>query len=302
MFNKSDVLFDLWSKKVEPTLCKFRIDIRCSDAEMFQWWDILGKHHKKSKHGKIIEALNYVSCTRFRDLMANLSSSLNAKCKELRSKSEEAQISEAKIQDLQSQLDKLQAEQLTLNEKCKNHKSTISDLKLKLIAREFMPPKTLKSDGGKKHVHFLEEVTSSNKSRKISSDEACATAQERVPISVLKVMHNSTDICNKMHGVAAIEGHENPQTPGEHSKQPCGKNSRFCSSCYKIGHTEEKCWSLGRGRPPPYFLKQGKPLLKGKDHRFTCNKSSKTLNALTALFMQGIQLLTSFASGLAAQV
>ncbi|XP_052442966.1 uncharacterized protein LOC127984361 [Carassius gibelio] len=115
-----------------------------------------------------------------------------------------------------------------------------------------------KSSGTEKHVHFLEEVTCCDESRTFSSEEACATAQDSVPISVLKEMqhHNSAESWTRAQGVKkALEIHENPQTSGEHSKQTCGKDSRFCSSCQKIGHTEEKCWSLGRGRPPPYFLK-----------------------------------------------
>ena len=299
----SDALFALWSKKLEPTLCKLKkeyIDTRCSDDEMFKWWDILGKHQKKSKHGEIIEALNFISCTRLRDLMKHLSSSIDANCKELHSKNAEIQKSEAMIQNLQSQLDKLLAEQLALSEKCKNHKGTIADLKAKLNEQEFMSPKTLNSDGAKKHVHFLEEVTSCDDSRTFSSEEACATAQKSVPISVLKVMQhrNSAESWTRTHGVKkALESHENPQTSGEHSKQPCGKDSRFCNSCHKIGHTEEKCWSLGRGRPPPYFQKDRKPLSKGRNQ---CSFAGKTLSELTALFMQGLQLLTSLASGLAA--
>lgn len=295
---KSDVLFALWSKKVEPTLSKLKkqyIGIKCSDDEMLKWWDIIGKHQKKSKRGEIIEALNFISCIRLRDVTTHLFSSIDAKCKEVHSKNAEAQKSELKIQDLQTQLDNLLAEQLALTEKCKKHKETIADLKAKLNAQK--SPKTLNSDGAKKHVHFLDEVNCSDESGMFCSE---ATAQESVPISVLKVMRhrNSAESCTRTHGVQALESHENPQTPGEHSKQPCGKENRFCSSCQKVGHTEEKCWSLGRGRPPPYFQKNRKPHFKGKDQRSIAGKS---LSELTALFMQGLQLLTSLASGLAAQ-
>ena len=121
--DNNDVLFALWRKKVEPTLCKLKkeyIGIKCPDEEMLQWWDTIGKHQKKSKHGEIIEALNFISFTRLRELTTCLSSSIDAKCEEVQSKNAEAQKSEAKIQDLQTQLDKLLAEQLALTEKCKN--------------------------------------------------------------------------------------------------------------------------------------------------------------------------------------
>jgi len=262
------------------------IDFKCPDEELLQWWDTIGKHQKKSKHDEIIEALNFIRCTRLRELTSCLFSSIDAKCKEVQSKNAEAQKSEAKIKDLQTQLDKLLAEQLALTEKCKNHKENIADLKAKLNA--------------KKHVH-LEEVTCSNESETFSSENACATALESVPISVLKVMQhrNSAESCTRTHGVQAFESRENPQTPGERSNQPYGKESRFCSSCQKIGHKEVKCWSLGRGRPPPYFQKNSKPLSKSKNLRSA--HTGKTLNELTALFMQGLQLLTSLASGLVAQ-
>jgi len=37
-------------------------------------------------------------------------------------------------------------------------------------------------------------------------------------------------------------------------KPHCAKLNRFCDSCHKTGHTEEKCWPLGSGRPKPYFI------------------------------------------------
>lgn len=294
---KSDILFALWSKKVEPTLCKLKkeyIGIKCSDDEMLRWWDVIGKHQKKSKHGEIIEALNFISCTRLHELTKFLFSSIDAKCKEVHSKNAEVQKSESKIQDLQSQLDNLLAEQLALTEECKKHKETIADLKAKLNAK--MAPKMLNSDGAKKHVHFLDKVTCPNESGMFCSE---AIVQESVPISVIKVMQHekSAESCTRMHGVAS-ERHKNPKTPGVHSRQPSGKENRFCSSCLKIGHIEEKCWSLGKGRPPPYFQKNRKPHFMGKNQHST---AGKTLSELTALFMKGLQLLSSLASGLAFQ-
>lgn len=100
-----------------------------------------------------------------------------------------------------------------------------------------------KSNETEKHVHFLEEVTCCDESRTFKSEEACATAQDSVPISVLEEMqqHNSAESWTRAFGVKkALESHENPQTSGEHSKQTCGKDSGFCSSCQKIGHTDEK--------------------------------------------------------------
>ncbi|MEI4927691.1 hypothetical protein Q8G50_34805, partial [Klebsiella pneumoniae] len=63
----SDILFALWSEKVEPTLSKLKkeyIGIKSSDDEMFRYWELNGQHQKKSKHGEIIEALNFISCKR----------------------------------------------------------------------------------------------------------------------------------------------------------------------------------------------------------------------------------------------
>ena len=54
----------------------------------------------------------------------------------------------------------------------------------------------------------------------------------------------------------------------------------------------------GKG-PPPHIQKNTKPLSKSKNQRSA--HTGKTLSELTALFMQGLQLLTSLASGLAAQ-
>lgn len=136
--------------------------------------------------------------------------SIDAKCEELHSKKTEAQKSEAKIQDLQLQLNNLIAEQ-----KCKNHKDIIADLSAKLKAHESMSPKTLNSGWTKKHVHFLEEMTCCDDSGMICSEEGCATAPESVLLSVLKVMQhcNSAESCTTTHGQKeALESDENPQT------------------------------------------------------------------------------------------
>ncbi|XP_058602619.1 uncharacterized protein LOC131521687 [Onychostoma macrolepis] len=63
-------------------------------------------------------------------------------------------------------------------------------------------------NGAEKHVHFLEEVTSCDDSRTLSSWKACATAQDSVPVSVLKVMqhNNGTESCTRMHGVREALG------------------------------------------------------------------------------------------------
>ena len=39
-----------------------------------------------------------------------------------------------------------------------------------------------------------------------------------------------------------------------HKRGP--KASRFCNSCHKVGHDEQQCWTLGLGKPPPYYLKR----------------------------------------------
>ena len=80
--DNSDVLFALWSKKVEPILnSKYVPKNLNSDDEILTYWQILGRHDKKSKHGEIIEALNYMRFKRLRELTTCLSSSIDAKCK-----------------------------------------------------------------------------------------------------------------------------------------------------------------------------------------------------------------------------
>jgi len=99
--------------------------------------------------------------------------------------------------------------------------------------------------------------------------------------------------------VAVLECHENPPFTGEFRKPHGGKLSRFCNSCHKTGHTEEKCWSLGRGRPPPYFKKCRRPHSDDTNQCPARNQSpnaSKPLTELTTLVTQGLQLLASFAS------
>ncbi len=66
--------------------------------------------------------------------------------------------------------------------------------------------------------------------------------------------------------------------------------------------TEEKCWSLGRGRLPPYFQKSRKLLSKGKDRQSAHSKNysaGKTITVLTALFVQGLHPLISLSSPVA---
>ena len=109
----------------------------------------------------------------------------------------------------------------------------------------------------------------------------------------------------QMHGeVAVLECHEDPPSAGEFRKPHCGKLNRFCNSCHKTGHTEEKCWSLGRGRPPPHFIKRRQSQSNDTNQHSASKQSSnasKTLTDLTTLDAQGLQLLVSFASRVAAQ-
>lgn len=297
---ESDVLFALWTEKVEPTLCKLSkegLKLTDSESTLFAWWNVVGKNGKKSKRGDIIEALNYRSYSRLRNMTSVISSIIKTRCEEFDVQKSEAEKSEAKILDLQLQLDNLLAEQLALAEKCRNQKDTIADLKAMLKAQKFVSSKMLNSNGIEKHVHFSDEVTC-NKSEMICSE---AVAQKSLPVSVLKVMQHQNSAV-KTHGVEALESLKNPQTSDDHSNQPSGEQNRLCMSCNKIGHREEKCWTSGEGRPPPYFLKKQKSL-KSKNQWSSRNKNSSvnnTLSELTALLIQGLQLLTSFAGGLAA--
>lgn len=297
---ESDVFFALWTKKVEPTLCKLNkegLELTDSVSTLFAWWDIIGKNGKKSKRGDIIEALNYMCYSKLRNVMSEIPSIIKARCEEFDDvQKSEAEKSEAKILDLKLQLDNLLAEQLALAEKCKSQKDTIADLKAMLKTQKFVSPKMLNSDGIKKHVHFSDEVTC-NESEMICSE---AVAKKSLPVSVIKVMpHHSAA---KTHGVEALESLKNPQTSDDHSNQPSGKQNRLCMTCKKFGHREEQCWTSGQGRSPPYFLRKRKSL-KSKNQWSSRNKNSSddnTLSELTALLIQGLQLLTSFASGLAA--
>jgi hypothetical protein len=492
MYN-DPVLFTLWAEKVEPTLYKLSkkgLNMDAIDNEIFTWWKTVGSKQKKSKHGEIIEALNFISYKRLDKSTKFLSSLMEIKCEEMHSKNAEAQMAEAKIQDLQTQLDKLLAEQLALTEKCKNHKYTIADLKANLNAEKSKSPNTLNSDGTK-NVHFLDEAACSNNHASFQTDEAFDKILKRVPISAFKVIrhpngtessirrpltvtecnsfkaeigpfplkgpfepwwrrivslkhafqlepkdiwqivissipdvliyktpqvlmtgtivqpmyHNEpeSEIFNRlkqclrdlrgcspigwelifnrkqsseesfetyaenmfelfeeysgikdvnhnhvtllellltnagprvqqsltygaspaqntfegivswatrlesrkqMHcEVAVLECHENPPFSGEFRKPHCGKQNTLCTSCHKTGHTEEKCWSVGKGRPPPYFIKR-RQHSNDTNQRSASNQSSnasKTLTELTTLVTQGLQLLASFASRVAAQ-
>lgn len=83
--------------------------------------------------------------------------------------------------------------------------------------------------------------------------------------------------------VAVLECHENPPSAGEFSQQHWGKLNRFYSSCQKTGHTEEKCWSLGRGRPPPYFLRRRQSHSNDTNQHTASNQNSNASKALTEL-------------------
>lgn len=281
----NDILFALWSEKVEPTLSKLYkkgLNYNATTDDILTWWLTVGSEQRKSKHAEIIEALNFMTCKQLRKNNGIFESILNDKGDELRTKNAELQKSEAKIQNLQTQIDQLSSEQLALAKQCEKYKDIIADVRAKLIVRETKYPQMLNSDGTKKDATCTKE-------------NACSRTQKSVPISVIGVIHQHAE----PHGVKeALESHRPPEAPGEPSYKPGGKINRLCTSCHKIGHTEEKCWSLGRGRPPPYYLKCRKSLSKDR-----CKQSGfagKTLTELTALFMQGLQLLTSLASGLAA--
>lgn len=285
--SSNDILFDLWSEKVEPTLSKLYrkgLDYYATTNDILTWWCMVGSEQRKSKHAEIIEALNYMKCLELHKMDGQVKSILNSKCVELNTKNAELQKSEAKIQNLQAQIDQLSSEQLALAKQCEKYKDIIADVRAKLIVRDSKSPQTLNSNGTKKDATCTKENVFSR-------------TQKSVPISAIGVMHHHAG--TEPHDVnEALESHRPPETPVEPSCRPGGKMNRLCSSCHKIGHTEEKCWSLGRGRPPPYYLKCRKSLSKGR-----CKQSGfagKTLTELTALFMQGLQLLTSLASGLAA--
>lgn len=103
--------------------------------------------------------------------------------------------------------------------------------------------------------------------------------------------------------LAASGCHEDVKAIRQSSKIPCKKQDRFCCSCLKMGHTEQKCWSLNRGRPPPYFLRRRQSQSKDTEQHSRSSQnstSSKTITELTNMAMQGLQLLASFASGLTA--
>lgn len=285
--SSNDILFDLWSEKVESTLYKLYrkgLDYYATTDDILTWWRMVGVEQRKSKHADTIEALNFMTCKQLRKNTGIIKSILNAKSDELGTKNAELQKSEAKIQNLQTQIDQLSSEQLALAKQCEKYKDIIADVRAKLIVRDTKSPQTLNSYGTKQDATCTKENVFSR-------------TQKSVPISVIGVMHQHAGI--ESHDMKeALESHRPPEAPGEPSYKPGGKMNRLCNSCHKIGHTEEKCWSLGRGRPPPYYLKCRKSLSKGR-----CKQSGfagKTLSELTALFMQGLQLLTSLASGLAA--
>ncbi|KAG1924734.1 hypothetical protein F2P79_025967, partial [Pimephales promelas] len=189
---KDPVLFTLWAEKVEPTLHKLSkkgLNMDAIDNEILTWWETVGSKQKKSKHDKIIEALNFISYKRLDKSTTFLSSLMDIKCEEVHSKNAEAKMSEAKIQDLQTQLDQLLTEQLALTEKCKNHKHTIADLKAKLIVEKSISPKTLNGDGTK-NVRFLNESACSNNPVPFQTDEACDKVLNKVSVSAFKVIRH----------------------------------------------------------------------------------------------------------------
>lgn len=284
-----DVLFATWGARVKPILAQLQkkgLNIDATDDEIFTWWGRISQKQWKMKQAETVEALNYVYCMRLRQASHLFTSTIDANSAKLSAKNVELHQAEAKIQDLESQIAKLVSEQLALFKKYKTYEDFVADLKNKLSMQETMSTQTLNSDGAKKDATYKKE-------------KACSRSQESVPISVIEVMQNHAGA--EPHGVDALESHRTP--PVELSK-PDGKDNRLCSSCHKIGHTEDKCWSLGRGRPPPYYFKCGKQFSEGKGKQSANNHKlfvGKTLSELTALFMQGLQLLTSLAGGLAAQ-
>lgn len=107
-----------------------------TDNEIFTWWETVGSKQKKSKQGEITEAINYLNASTLCNTLKNVFAEVKAKSEELFTADSEAQKSQAKIEDLQSQLDKLVVDQLALAKKCEKYKDIIANLENKLLLQE----------------------------------------------------------------------------------------------------------------------------------------------------------------------
>ena len=117
------------------------------------------------------------------------------------------------------------------------------------------------------------ELINCDKSRD-GKDAACATsARAAREGETKKAVVSDASRCLEARSVAALRvlAKSSKQRPKRKRARRKGSDcSKSCESCNRAGHEAQRCWRLGRGHPPPYFLKRCAPLESDNDQSSSC--------------------------------
>ena len=222
-----EAMLQTWQGHVGKTLLKLRkkhLPADATNTDVYSYWMNIGSHKRKSKQAEIINALMFTVHS-------------NLYCyglSDMREQMEAAFQEEMRVATLNfnQQVDFLESENALLAKMEKELKASMC-----LLIQHMNSQRNMVSEvKAKGHISSVAVCDSQSP----SCTEISLFDESAVPKRATRLM------CM-----------ENSQfDESAESKHAIRKQDKYCTFCLKLGHRIRKCWSLDRGRPPPYVIRR----------------------------------------------